>query len=172
MKEMICNNVADVPAEQDGEMKKDGDNNNFRTIMCCKNDGKGWQCSREAKRGHNLCEHHFSQSSRLRVLADVHRDALNHRLPISTIIRVFGPLWARKEVQYHRRLERRIIIMLQHQEEVKSSTLATVLLTEHNHHLTILKTRRKRRDNEVENYKPMMKRARKPVKARSLKSLM
>ncbi|KAF3663764.1 putative pentatricopeptide repeat-containing protein-like [Capsicum annuum] len=47
--------------EKDEEMV-DGDNN--VTTMCVKNDGKGWQCSREAKRGHNLCEHHFAQGKK------------------------------------------------------------------------------------------------------------
>ncbi|KAM3284692.1 putative protein isoform X1 [Capsicum chacoense] len=59
-------NIADVPAdcsdfEKDEEMV-DGDNN--VTTMCVKNDGKGWQCSREAKRAHNLCEHHFAQGKK------------------------------------------------------------------------------------------------------------
>ncbi|KAK4361317.1 hypothetical protein RND71_020269 [Anisodus tanguticus] len=60
------NNVADVPAVcDDFEMEelgleKDRDNNNV-TTMCCKNDGKRLQCIREAKKGHTLCEHHFAQ---------------------------------------------------------------------------------------------------------------
>ncbi|XP_048320710.2 uncharacterized protein LOC107432955 isoform X2 [Ziziphus jujuba] len=29
-------------------------------IHCQKNDGKGWQCKKEAKEGHNFCEHHLS----------------------------------------------------------------------------------------------------------------
>ncbi|XAR54042.1 hypothetical protein NMG60_11029024 [Bertholletia excelsa] len=29
--------------------------------VCCKTDGKGWQCKSEAARGHSLCEHHLSQ---------------------------------------------------------------------------------------------------------------
>ncbi|KAM3284690.1 hypothetical protein P3S67_023489 [Capsicum chacoense] len=62
----LDNNIADVPADcndfdKDDEMV-DGDNS--VTTMCVKNDGKGWQCSREAKRGHNLCEHHFAQGKK------------------------------------------------------------------------------------------------------------
>ncbi|PHT55470.1 hypothetical protein CQW23_03956 [Capsicum baccatum] len=62
----LDNNIADVPAdcsdfEKDEEMV-DVDNN--VPTMCVKNDGKGWQCSREAKRGYNLCEHHFAQGKK------------------------------------------------------------------------------------------------------------
>ncbi|XP_010255277.1 PREDICTED: uncharacterized protein LOC104596007 isoform X2 [Nelumbo nucifera] len=30
-------------------------------VSCNKTDGKGWQCRREAKEGHSLCEHHLMQ---------------------------------------------------------------------------------------------------------------
>ncbi|XP_042479093.1 uncharacterized protein LOC122060026 [Macadamia integrifolia] len=30
-------------------------------ICCNKTDGKGWKCKKEAKRGHSLCEHHLLQ---------------------------------------------------------------------------------------------------------------
>ncbi|KAK4804743.1 hypothetical protein SAY86_004560 [Trapa natans] len=33
-----------------------------RTGSCRKTNGKGWQCSREAKQGHYLCEHHLKKS--------------------------------------------------------------------------------------------------------------
>ncbi|KAM3361854.1 hypothetical protein P3S68_016708 [Capsicum galapagoense] len=63
---ILDNKVADVPAdsnnfEKDEEMV---DGNNTVPTMCVKNDGKGWQCSREAKRAHNLCEHHFAQGKK------------------------------------------------------------------------------------------------------------
>lgn len=29
-------------------------------ILCCKTDGKSWQCRREAAKGNSLCEHHLS----------------------------------------------------------------------------------------------------------------
>lgn len=28
--------------------------------ICCKTDGKSWQCRREALKGHSLCDHHLS----------------------------------------------------------------------------------------------------------------
>ncbi|KAF3617772.1 putative pentatricopeptide repeat-containing protein-like [Capsicum annuum] len=62
----LDNKVADVPADSN-DFEKDekmGDGDNSVTTMCVKNDGKGWQCSREAKRGHNLCEHHFAQGKK------------------------------------------------------------------------------------------------------------
>ncbi|KAA8520657.1 hypothetical protein F0562_014913 [Nyssa sinensis] len=34
---------------------------NGEKILCCKTDGKGWQCKKEAKEGHSLCEHHLTQ---------------------------------------------------------------------------------------------------------------
>ncbi|XP_019193144.1 PREDICTED: uncharacterized protein LOC109187414 [Ipomoea nil] len=30
-------------------------------ILCCKTDGKAWQCKREAKDGHAFCDHHLEQ---------------------------------------------------------------------------------------------------------------
>ncbi|KAH6766651.1 hypothetical protein C2S52_017634 [Perilla frutescens var. hirtella] len=33
---------------------------NEETILCCKTDGKSWQCRREAAKGNSLCEHHLS----------------------------------------------------------------------------------------------------------------
>lgn len=33
---------------------------NEATILCCKTDGKSWQCRREAANGNSLCEHHIS----------------------------------------------------------------------------------------------------------------
>lgn len=30
------------------------------TIICCKTDGKSWQCRREAAEGNSLCQHHLS----------------------------------------------------------------------------------------------------------------
>ncbi|PHT55469.1 hypothetical protein CQW23_03955 [Capsicum baccatum] len=62
----LDNKVADVPADSN-DFEKDekmGDGDNSVTTMCVKNDGKEWQCSREAKRGHNLCEHHFAQGKK------------------------------------------------------------------------------------------------------------
>ncbi|XP_052194058.1 uncharacterized protein LOC127802345 [Diospyros lotus] len=29
--------------------------------LCCKSDGKGWQCKKAAAAGHSLCEHHLAQ---------------------------------------------------------------------------------------------------------------
>ncbi|KAL7151622.1 hypothetical protein ABFS83_04G044100 [Erythranthe nasuta] len=30
-------------------------------VFCCKTDGKNWQCKNEASRGNSMCEHHLSQ---------------------------------------------------------------------------------------------------------------
>ncbi|XP_059655156.1 uncharacterized protein LOC132302338 [Cornus florida] len=50
--------------EDDGPNHKREDHlgiENNEAILCSKSDGKGWQCWREAKEDHSLCEHHFTQ---------------------------------------------------------------------------------------------------------------
>lgn len=45
------------------------------TILCCKTDGKAWQCKREAKEGHTFCDHHLEQLKHYNSLAHPTRTA-------------------------------------------------------------------------------------------------
>ncbi|GMP43537.1 hypothetical protein CsSME_00012860 [Camellia sinensis var. sinensis] len=38
-------------------------------VLCGKTDGKGWQCKEKASRGHSLCEHHLAQLKKYNTLA-------------------------------------------------------------------------------------------------------
>ncbi|CAH9089307.1 unnamed protein product [Cuscuta europaea] len=42
--------------------------------LCCKSDGKAWQCKREAKVGHTLCDHHFGQLKHYNKVMPVEED--------------------------------------------------------------------------------------------------
>nr|GMC77065.1 zinc finger CCCH domain-containing protein 4-like [Ipomoea batatas] len=46
------------------------------TILCCKTDGKAWQCKREAKDGHTFCDHHLEQLKHYNNLAHPTRTAV------------------------------------------------------------------------------------------------
>ncbi|CAN4080183.1 unnamed protein product [Withania somnifera] len=200
------NFVVDVPADFKKDEPDDGDNN-IRT-MCCKNDGKRWQCSREAKRGHNLCEHHFAQVKK-------HYSNNNDSAQYSTIISTtavsfdtlikqtvadaaaettpssrfrphrpkkssssdfyyysgFGPLWGKKRSASTGK------------NNNAASAAAAEIYSSHDSTTHGAQSSSSQMDNEgfeyvededddeVENCK-MIKRARKPIKARSLKSLM
>nr|XP_016438706.1 PREDICTED: uncharacterized protein LOC107764616 [Nicotiana tabacum] len=145
-------------------LEKDGDNN--ITTLCCKNDGKGWQCSREAKEGHILCEHHIAQvkkqysdsahsTSKLTTAAAESRGR-PHRPKKSSSSEFyyysgFGPLWGKK------RSHAKTDPATSDSHGAKSSSSSSQMDTEEF-------------DEDEENGK--IKRARKPIKARSLKSLM
>lgn len=63
------NNIMDTKPSNDNELAKryrGGSSNSTRAAgglingLCQKNDGKGWQCKREAKEGYSFCEHHLA----------------------------------------------------------------------------------------------------------------
>ncbi|XP_059289166.1 uncharacterized protein LOC132042637 isoform X3 [Lycium ferocissimum] len=203
MKEMNyfnSNNVADVPAdiddfkkEQDEEMgelglEKNEDNNNV-TTMCCKNDGKGWQCSREAKKGHTLCEHHLAQvkknysssnSAHSTITTANNSDAKINSTPSSRgrphrpkkssssefyYYSGFGPLWGKKRGPSTGKNINAGEIYSNDSYGAQSSS--SQMDNESNFDYI---EDEDDDDDEVENCQT--KRARKPIKARSLKSLM
>ncbi|KAL6981987.1 hypothetical protein U1Q18_023605 [Sarracenia purpurea var. burkii] len=50
--------VEEVEESEDHEPRRIGKGG---AVLCCKSDGKGWQCKKEAAEGHSLCEHHLTQ---------------------------------------------------------------------------------------------------------------
>lgn len=150
--------------------------------MCCKNDGKGWQCSRESKIGHNLCEHHFAQKhcssssnnsshsttisaaansdTKIDAAETTHSSRGRPRRPKKSsssefyYYSGFGPLWGKKRGQST-------------EKSVQSSSSQM-----DNEGFDYIEDDEDDNDDEVENGKTKIKRARKPIKARSLKSLM
>ncbi|XP_055805013.1 uncharacterized protein LOC129873846 isoform X2 [Solanum dulcamara] len=176
------NIVADVPAdsgdfekdEQDNEMI-DGNNNNNITTMCCKNDGKGWQCSRESKRGHNLCDHHFAQKHYITINNSAHSTTAAetthssrgrpHRPKKSSSSEFyyysgFGPLWGKKRGPSS--TDKSTNGAQSSSSQMDNEGFDYMEDDEYDDN----------DDDEVEICKLKIKRARKPIKARSLKSLM
>ncbi|PHT55700.1 hypothetical protein CQW23_04186 [Capsicum baccatum] len=210
----LDNKVADVPADSNNfekdEVMEDGDNN-VKT-MCVKNDGKGWQCSREAKRGYNLCEHHFvqgkkhcsSNNSAQYSTTTTAADGANSDTEIKQTVAVeaeptpsfrgrphrpkksssseyyyysgFGPLWCKK---------RGPSTVKNNNNTAPPVAGAAAIYSSHDSTTQGGQSSSPQMDNEgvehveddgddaeeVENCK-LIKRARKPIKARSLKSLM
>ncbi|KAG5622142.1 hypothetical protein H5410_007360 [Solanum commersonii] len=179
------NIVSDVPADS-GNFDKDGNAN--ITAMCVKNDGKGWQCSRESKRGHNLCEHHFAQVLKKQYSSSNNESA--HSTTTSTAAGAvaaaettqssrgrphrpkkssssefyyysgFGPLWGKKRGS---------------SSTGKSTQGAQSSSSQmDNEGFDYIEDDEGDNDDdeEIENSKLKIKRTRKPIKARSLKSLM
>ncbi|OIT00091.1 PREDICTED: uncharacterized protein LOC109230397 [Nicotiana attenuata] len=197
-KEMDCskwdyfgNNVGDVTGDfvkfenefeeeqHDQEMEellgleKDGDN--IITTLCCKDDGKGWQCSRETKKGHNLCEHHIAQvkkqysdsaqsTSKLTAAAAETSSSRGrpHRPKKSSSSEFyyysgFGPLWGKKRSHAKTDPATSDSHGAQYSSSSQMDTEGFDYVEDED-------------DEDEENGK--IKRARKPIKARSLKSLM
>ncbi|XP_009757496.1 uncharacterized protein [Nicotiana sylvestris] len=156
-------------------LEKDGDNN--ITTLCCKYDGKGWHCSRETKKGHNLCEHHIAQvkkqyndsahstSTTAKQIAAAETPSSRgrpHRPMKSSSSEFyyysgFGPLWGKK--RSHARTD-----PATSDGHGAQSSSSSQMDTEGFDYVE------DEDDEDEENGK--IKRARKPIKARSLKSLM
>ncbi|GFY92516.1 hypothetical protein Acr_08g0009120 [Actinidia rufa] len=49
-------NVNNQPPNHALSMEED-----MEKVICCKTDGKAWKCKKETSRGHPLCEHHLAQ---------------------------------------------------------------------------------------------------------------
>ncbi|KAL2487900.1 uncharacterized protein Fot_41192 [Forsythia ovata] len=157
-------------------LKKDDE-----SVYCCKTDGKGWKCKREAADGNSLCEHHLSLVRNYNNLASPtakkpadSRRGLRAKKAASTSLASnpyefyyysgFGPRWGKKRGENNRsnrsRDEPKNVVQ---ENEMAQSTLSQ------------LDNDESEIEDEVEyeeNGETGRKRARKPIKARSLKSLM
>ncbi|KAF7154417.1 hypothetical protein RHSIM_Rhsim01G0164400 [Rhododendron simsii] len=172
---------------------------NGGTILCCKTNGKSWKCKKEASKGHSLCEHHLAHQLRDYNSLPAHPSAAAKKLEkpaaIAPIRRRgrprkvraphppppaaanpyefyyysgFGPRWGKKRgVSSHvpkpDRVEKEEIVSgivphssLAPSSEIESDEFDYVEDEEEENNLNVKK----------------MRRGRKPIKARSLKSLM
>lgn len=158
-------------------------------ISCNKTDGKGWQCRREAKEGHSLCDHHLAQlrsyhnnnsnsSSNTKVVPEkvpgAGRRPRGSKLASTTAVNPsefyyysgFGPLWGKKrggkELKNSETKKDAVITTA----ESSSSYVDNGVI-----HLVEFDDDDEDDYNEEEDEEGT-KRKRKPIKARSLKSLM
>lgn len=163
---------------------------NKATLFCNKSDGKGWQCRKAAKEGHALCEHHLAQlrsynssnhssSRKLEKLADKQphrRRGRGLKKPPSNPYEYyyysgFGPLWGKKRggnKPESNRNELKTESPPSYSSQIDSPDDPDQKIEDEYHHDddeddTV---------DEEENGESSKKRSRKPVKARSLKSLM
>ncbi|KAA8516076.1 hypothetical protein F0562_019255 [Nyssa sinensis] len=156
---------------------------NGEAILCCKSDGKGWQCRREAKQGYSLCEHHLTQLRNYNSLAHPASKKSEKLTEKSNTIcrrpRVkkasaapnphqfyyysgFGPLWGKKRVT---RADQPNKI-----SDTKPKVGAVLKITPPSSPSEFDYVEDD--DEDDENEDAGKKRIRKPIKARSLKSLM
>ncbi|KAF8380194.1 hypothetical protein HHK36_027676 [Tetracentron sinense] len=149
-------------------------------ISCNKTDGKGWQCRREAKEGHSLCEHHLTQlrsyhscnysshrkSDKVAGTTAGARRRSRGKTPKSSseyyYYSGFGPLWGKKRNGERGEVKKREINENDGDAKINPSSSSHIIL-EHDDDLD---------DDDDSDTPPGRKRIRKPVKARSLKSLM
>ncbi|CAK9156744.1 unnamed protein product [Ilex paraguariensis] len=167
------------------------------TILCSKTDGKGWHCKREAKEGNSLCEHHLTQLQNYNNLAhpspkklSENRRRARPKKPSSSsnpnefyYYSGFGPLWGKKRcpgrTEKADQLNRcssssnggimsKVVEPIEPVIEVHTATHSSSFRIDNDEFDYVEDD-----DEEEENGdKPGKKRVRKPIKARSLKSLM
>lgn len=170
-----------------GNVNSNNNGDKMVIISCNKTDGKGWQCRREAKEGHSLCDHHLAQ------LRSYHNNNLNSssntkvvpekvpgggRRPRGSKLAStaaanpsefyyysgFGPLWGKKRGGKELK-----------NSETKKDAVSTTAESSSSYvdngviHLVEFEDDE---DDYNEEDEEGTKRKRKPIKARSLKSLM
>ncbi|CAA2965548.1 Hypothetical predicted protein [Olea europaea subsp. europaea] len=178
----IKGDVAIGKAEE-GVTKKDKEN-----FFCCKTDGKGWKCKRKAAEGNSLCEHHLSLVRNYnnwaapaakkvdRVVADSRRHPRAKKAASTSnpyefyYYSGFGPRWGKKRGENDKISSNRDVPKNVDQEcEMVQSSLPRMDNEESDIEDEI---EYEEEDEESSESGSRRKRARKPIKARSLKSLM
>ncbi|PIM97409.1 hypothetical protein CDL12_30121 [Handroanthus impetiginosus] len=153
-------------------------------IMCCKTDGKSWQCRREAAKGNSLCEHHLSLVKNYNSLAhhvnkksektssEPRRRPRPKKASTSSSSNPyefyyysgFGPRWGKKRGETCKDTDSIMSQSIGHEHEVDP-----VPSISDEFDYSEFEDEEEDEDEDRENGK---KRVRKPIKARSLKSLM
>ncbi|XP_073054976.1 uncharacterized protein [Primulina eburnea] len=154
-------------------------------ILCCKTDGKSWQCRREAAKGNSLCEHHlimvrgYSNNSAHSATKNSAKSSVEARGRPGIKKRAaqslsnpyvfyyysgFGPRWGKKRGEVIKSINEEFNIPendLDYDKEASSSCdIQDAEIEDWD-------------EDEAEKIEAIRKkRARKPIKARSLKSLM
>ncbi|KAJ0110382.1 hypothetical protein Patl1_00481 [Pistacia atlantica] len=155
----------------------------YKTLYCIKTDGKGWQCRNEAKDGYTMCDHHLSLTKSYgnntssfskkpdkgiavrRGRARAKKGSSSSSNPYEFYYYSgFGPLWGKRrgdKVNEGKKVEdREVEDMNQQSKTPSSSQIEDIDFVDDED------------DEDDENGDSGKKRMRKPVKARSLKSLM
>lgn len=151
-------------------------------ILCCKTDGKSWQCRREAAKGNSLCEHHLlmvrghsNYNSSHSATKNSEKSSVETRGRPRSKKRAapslsnpnefyyysgFGPWWGKKRGEVSKNMNEELNMPKNDLEDDKeASSFEDDCLDEDE-------------DEEEKNENIGKKRGRKPIKARSLKSLM
>ncbi|CAK9134388.1 unnamed protein product [Ilex paraguariensis] len=197
---------------ENGEEEERENNLGFKkehqSILCCKTDGKGWHCKREAKEGHSLCQHHLTQLQNYTNLAHPtaaaaakkHDKAVeNRRRPRPKKASAssknpnefyyysgFGPLWGKRRGPGRVEKEAELNKCIGSEAPVKPVVVLVETTTSPSSSCQICKEIRNNQefdyvededeeedeDEDEENGEVEYRRVRKPIKARSLKSLM
>lgn len=156
-------------------------------ILCCKTDGKSWQCRREAAKGNSLCEHHlimvrgYSNNSAHSATKNSAKSSVEARGRPRIKKRAaqslsnpyvfyyysgFGPRWGKKRGEVRKNINEEFNIPKNDLEDDKEASSSCDIEDAEIEGL-------EEDEDEVEkNEEIRKKRARKPIKARSLKSLM
>ncbi|KAG8389178.1 hypothetical protein BUALT_Bualt02G0202000 [Buddleja alternifolia] len=147
-------------------------------IVCSKTDGKSWQCRREAAKGNSLCEHHLSLMKNYTnnlansTIKKPEKPVVFRPRPKRTSTLAssnphefyyysgFGPRWGKTRGESSKNYGSSTPKILKH--ELDLLILSRIIDEDFNC----------AEDEDEENRESTKKRARKPIKARSLKSLM
>ncbi|KAL1546612.1 hypothetical protein AAHA92_23186 [Salvia divinorum] len=135
--------------------------------LCCKTDGKSWHCRRETAKGNSLCEHHLSMSRNYSTAAPTKKSVRPKRAPAATsasnpyefyYYSGFGPRWGKRRGEETRNAE---------------TEAAAISYTGDEDFDFFADYEDEDEDAEEERSdNGKKKRVRKPIKARSLKSLL
>ncbi|XP_073136115.1 uncharacterized protein [Henckelia pumila] len=160
-------------------------------ILCCKTDGKSWQCRREAAKGNSLCDHHlimvrsYSNNSALSATKNSAKPSAEARGRPRIKKRTaqaqsssnpyvfyyysgFGPRWGKKRGEVSKSINEELNIPKNDLEDDKEASSSCHIEEEEIEGLD-----EDDDEDEVEKDEEIRKkRTRKPIKARSLKSLM
>ncbi|KAG6434553.1 hypothetical protein SASPL_106191 [Salvia splendens] len=155
-------NLSDTAAPPPPEEKE--------AILCCKTDGKSWHCRRETAKGNSLCEHHLSMSRNYSSPAATKKSARPKRAPAAAsssnpyefyYYSGFGPRWGKRRGEETRNAET---------EEAAISYTGDEELDFFADYEDEDEDEEEEEEEQRDNGKK--KRVRKPIKARSLKSLL
>ncbi|KAM7472447.1 hypothetical protein LguiA_010630 [Lonicera macranthoides] len=170
----------EVKAEETDCKVEEREEKRRRANLCCKTDGKQWQCKREAQKSHTMCNHHLAQIKNYNTLAhpSISKSAASNKptrarkatnssaAPHSNpnefyYYSGFGPRWGKKRdagTSITHKREREVV------EPVKVSVPAVP-------HYSSSDIDDDEEEEDEENCGNGRKRRRKPIKARSLKDL-
>ncbi|KAK6164277.1 hypothetical protein DH2020_001141 [Rehmannia glutinosa] len=164
---------------------------NEKKKLCCKTDGKSWQCQREASKGNSLCDHHLSLVKSYNNSSH-HASKKSEKLPVEARRRTtrpkkapttssssnphefyyysgFGPRWGKKRGE-NKNNASSMPNNHDHEDEIEPHTKFGFGDLDEDSDSTEYEEDDEDDDEEMrDNGK---KRVRKPIKARSLKSLM